>query len=643
MRNMDKNILKELLFPHKEVRKIQDDLIQEVDDCIKNKQNLIVHAPTGLGKSAATLPIALAHAIKSNLTVFFLTSRHTQHMIALDTLKEIKKIYNKEIVAVDIIGKKWMCPVPGTDELFSYEFFEFCKSMRSDNKCEFYVNSRKKSGRAAIQAQKAVDDLKKLSPCHCEDLVEYCIKEKLCPYEISTLLAKEASVIISDYYYIFNPTIRETFFNKTEKELSNCIIIIDEGHNLPKRARELLSQNISSFSIRAALKEARKYGYEETAEYLVAIREIFDNYEKEFVEAGQQKLNENKEFFGIENERLITKKEFVNKIKLIDDYQNLIANFEFTAKEVREKQRKSYIGGIANFFIKWEGPDKGFARILSFKEYKERPIITLSYKCLDPSLLTKEIVNQTYSTIIMSGTLTPTSMYKEILGFENTVEKEYSSPFPHENKLSMIIPDTTTKFTARNPEQYQKIALNISKIVNAVPGNSIVFFPSYQLRDDINRYFYGLCKKTTFLEMPGMSKTEKQELLEKFKSYKDAGAVLLAVAAANFAEGIDLPGDLLKAVVVVGLPLQKPDLETKELIDYYEEKYKKGWDYGYIFPAITKCLQSSGRCIRSETDKGIIVFLDQRFAWPHYKKCFPPDLNIKITKLYEDRIKEFFD
>ena len=640
---LDKEKLKEIFFPHEEVRKVQDQLIEEVETCIRNKKNLIVHAPTGLGKSAATLPITLSHAIKNKLTVFFLTSRHTQHMIALDTLKQIKKKYNQSIIAVDLIGKKWMCPVPGTDELTAFEFAEYCKSMRSDNKCEFCVNTRKKSGRATVQAEKAIDELKKLSPCHCEDLIKYCMQENLCPYEISILLAREASIIISDYYYIFSPTIRDIFFKKTEKDLEDSIIIIDEGHNLPKRARELLSQNMSSFSIKNAVREARKNGYEETAKYLASIKEIFDSYEKEFVEAAQQKLAEKKEFFGLENERLITKKEFVNKIKLIDDYQNLIANFEFIAKEIREKQKRSYVGGIANFLVKWEGPDKGFARILSYKEFKDRPNITLSYKCLDPSLLTKDIVNKSYSTIIMSGTLTPTAMYKEILGFENTVEKEYISPFPHENKLSLIIPETTTKFTARNKEQYQKIALNISKIVNNIPGNSAVFFPSYQLRDDINIYLSNLCRKTTFLEMPGMSKTEKQEFLEKFKSYKDSGAVLLGVAAANFAEGIDLPGDLLKAVVVVGLPLQKPDLETKELIDYYELKYKKGWDYGYVFPAITKCLQSAGRCIRSETDRGIIVFLDERFAWPNYKKCFPIDMNVKITKLYEERVKEFFD
>ena len=638
---MDEKILKDLFFPHEKVRNIQDNLILEADNCIKNKQNLIVHAPTGLGKTASTLPIALSHALKNNLTVFFLTSRHTQHLIALETLKQIKKKYNQEIIAVDLIGKKWMCPVPGTDELSSYEFFEFCKSTKTDNKCEFYTNSRKKSGNPSIKSQKAVDDIKKISPCSCEDLIKFCTEQKLCPYETSLLLAKQASVIIADYYYIFSPSIRDNFFNKTEKTLASSILIIDEGHNLPKRSRELLSQNMSSFSIKNAIKEARKYDYKETAKLLSDIKETFYNYEKEFTEKDQQKLT-NKEFFSAENERLIKKQEFSEKINLIDDYQTIIANFEFIAKEIREKQRRSYIGGIANFLVKWEGPDKAFARILSSKEYKGRPNIILSYKCLDPSLQTKEIVNNSYSTIIMSGTLTPTSMYKEILGFENAIEKEYQSPFPHENKLSLIIPETTTKFTARSPEQYKKIALNLSKIINNVPGNSAVFFPSYRLRDDINYYFSNLCKKTTFLEMPGMNKTEKQEFLEKFKSYKDEGAVLLGVAAANFAEGIDLPGDLLKAVVVVGLPLQKPDLETKELIDYYEKKYKKGWDYGYIFPAITKCLQSAGRCIRSETDKGVIIFLDQRFAWPNYKKCFPIDLNIKITKLYEERIKEFF-
>ena len=138
------------------------------------------------------------------------------------------------------------------------------------------------------------------------------------------------------------------------------------------------------------------------------------------------------------------------------------------------------------------------------------------------------------------------------------------------------------------------------------------------------------------------NKLFKQQFLKKFKSYKKQGAVLLGTTSGSFGEGIDLPGDFLKAVIVVGLPLQPPDLETKELIKYYDKKFQKGWDYGYILPAITKALQNAGRCIRSEKDKGIIIFLDERYSWPTYKKCFPIDWNLEITLEYEQKIKDFF-
>ena len=166
--------------------------------------------------------------------------------------------------------------------------------------------------------------------------------------------------------------------------------------------------------------------------------------------------------------------------------------------------------------------------------------------------------------------------------------------------------------------------------------------PPARLRDKVYKNFYGICNKKMLIEKQNLSKEEKEKILEEFKENKDKGAVLLAVSTGNFGEGIDLPGDFLKGVVIVGLPLEKPDLETKELIDYYEEKYANGFDYGYIFPAITKCLQNAGRCIRSETDKGVIVFLDERFAWQNYIRCLPEDMDFKISKVYEDRIKGFF-
>jgi len=88
--------------------------------------------------------------------------------------------------------------------------------------------------------------------------------------------------------------------------------------------------------------------------------------------------------------------------------------------------------------------------------------------------------------------------------------------------------------------------------------------------------------------------------------------------------------------------LQKPDLETNELIKYFDKKFAHGWDYGYLYPAILKSKQNAGRCIRSETDKGIIVFLDERYAWQNYRKCFD-DSEIKITNEYLEEIRHFFN
>ena len=139
-----------------------------------------------------------------------------------------------------------------------------------------------------------------------------------------------------------------------------------------------------------------------------------------------------------------------------------------------------------------------------------------------------------------------------------------------------------------------------------------------------------------------MTKEEKQGLLQEFEAEKDVGGVLLGVSGANFAEGIDFPGDILKTVVVVGLPLAKPDLKTKSLITYYDTKYGKGWDYGYTFPAFSKCIQSAGRCIRSETDEGVVVYLDERFAWQRYYNCFPEKVGLIVSKEYSKIMAEFF-
>ena len=618
----------EFLFPYKEKRKVQDEFMNEVFDTISNKDNLLIHAPTGTGKTAAVLSPALTYALKNDKVVFFLTSRNTQHLIAIDTLREIKDKFNLNFVVVDLIGKRHMCNQDGVSLLNSGEFFEYCKDLREKKRCEFYENLKFK-GKVSPECAMVLKELKGRSPEHVESFKGVCDNRRLCSYEVACLLGKDADVIIADYNYILDPFIRSNLLKRINKKMEDVIVIFDEAHNVPSRARHLMSTTVSSFVLDGAIKEIKALGYDEMSEEVSEVKRVIEKLVKEKISIEK-------------DESLVKKDEFYEGVD--GDYLGMVGNFKFVADQVLETKRRSFAMSVASFMEFWLGQDEGFVRILNrgFSKRTGKPVFSLNYKCLDPELIMKDILSECHSLIGMSGTLTPLDMYKDLLGMKSARSLEFDNPFPKENRLNIILPETSTKYTSRGERMYREISERCVRLVENVPGNVVIFFPSYFLRDKVNEFFSEECTRTIFLEDSKLSKEEKGDMLDRFKGYKDPGAVLLGVAGGNFAEGIDLPGDFLKAVIVVGLPLGRPDLETQGLINYYDKRFARGWDYGYVFPAIIKTLQSAGRCIRSESDRGVVVFMDERYVWRTYMQCFPRDWKIKIEKKPFDLVKLFF-
>ncbi|HDP73465.1 MAG TPA: ATP-dependent DNA helicase [Candidatus Woesearchaeota archaeon] len=610
------------LFPFDNIREPQKHFMETVYKAISEKKHCIVSAPTGVGKTAAALVPAVKHLLEKKVKrIIFLTTRHTQHRIAIETISRINEKNNISLKIGDIIGKRWMCSQPNADKMRSSDFFEFCKSLRKSDRCEFYMNTRKNSG-FTNNAKMVVSQLEKTFS-NVERIREFSSELRLCPYEIAIEIIRGADVIICDYQYIFNAGIKAGFLKKSGISLSESVIIVDEAHNLPKRLRDILSARVTTRIIKRSILQAKRYKENEVIPHLVKVQDAM-NF-----------LSHN-----IENEKKVKKQDFLNLLwESQDDYDNVVSEMSDAGERVSEQSRNSYLSSVARFLEFWPKEDAGFVRYIK----NEPDNTTLFYNCLDPGLLMGEVISETNSFVLMSATLFPLEMYRDILGFkrDNCYLESYKSPFPEKNRLIQVIPRTTSTFRERNEQQYKSIAKICSDIIASCKGNIALFFPSYAFRNNVLQFIQ--TEKEILAENKALSREEKDELLKRFKALSNKGAVLLAAASGSFSEGIDLPGDYLKGVVIVGLPLEKPDTEIIELIDYYEKKFGKGRLYGYVYPAMIRSIQAAGRCIRSEKDTGIIVFLDERYVWPLYKKCFPEDWNIEIQpRDYAERIKSFF-
>lgn len=615
----------ELLFPYEQVRPVQADLMKDIQRAFSEQKNILAHAPTGLGKTAAALSVAVPFAIAHKLTVFFLTHRHTQHAIALETLAAMKKKHQVDFDVVDLIGKMHMCLQPDVERLHHSEFMDYCSAVRENDTCSFYTKLYGKNSRElGVNAHRAEAALKNNHITGVHEVKTVCGQHGICPYYFSVERAKKARVIVADYFNVFHPVVRDAFFSRIGVELEKSLLIVDEAHNLADRIRAVMSSRLSSLVIRNSVIEAKKFGYSPLIPHLQELQRVLTGLS-----------------LGVD-ERLVSRDDFVASVRTFCDYDSFVDSLESAGDAVRERVQRSSLAHIAEFLDAWTSGEQGFVRFIEQKEFSSGPALVLHHSCLDPALVSAPAFERAYASVLMSGTLMPPTLFRDILGVPRSELRVYGSPFPAENRLALILPHATTQFTQRSEMMYARIASVCCDIIDAVPGNCAFYFPSYSLRDAVVKQVEGRCSKQLFLEDAHFTSQQKSRVLEEFKACKDKGAALFAVISAHFSEGIDLPGDYLKAVVVVGLPFARPTIQSRALVDYYGKRFGRGMEYGYIYPALIKCLQAAGRCIRTENDKGAVVFLDHRYLQLRYSACIPPEWKARACEDYKEEIKAFF-
>ena len=197
------------------------------------------------------------------------------------------------------------------------------------------------------------------------------------------------------------------------------------------------------------------------------------------------------------------------------------------------------------------------------------------------------------------------------------------SPFPAENRRVVIDRTVTTLWRERAANR-QPIADRLAALADAVPGNCLALFPSFQFLAEVAAHLKPRAKRV-LVQQRADTEREREAILETLRASLLGDVLLLAVAGGVFAEGVDYPGDMLRAVAVVGPCLPVPTIETRLLQVYYDERFERGFEYAFVVPGMTRVVQAAGRLIRSSEDRGVIALLDRRFLDSPYRDRLPAD------------------
>lgn len=266
--------------------------------------------------------------------------------------------------------------------------------------------------------------------------------------------------------------------------------------------------------------------------------------------------------------------------------------------------------------------------------------------CVNPIRNIEECLNQGNSTVFFSATMLPIRYYRELLSNSPEDYAVYvDSPFLKENCLLLTASDVTSRYTKRNETEYRKILYYIHELTAARKGNYIVFFPSYQYMKQV----YGLLEEDTFdclMQDNHMTDQEREEFLYEFERDRDSSLVAFCVMGGLFSEGIDLAEERLIGVVVIGTGLPMVCTEQEILKGYFDEAKQDGFSFAYQYPGMNKVMQAAGRVIRTASDKGVILLLDDRFLRRDYQELFPKeweDFKIVTMKNVRGQLDQFWD
>lgn len=573
--------LQALQFPYNNYRKGQRELSIAVYRTLSQEKCLFMEAPTGTGKTLSTLfPALKAMGEYNQGRIFYLTAKTITRQVALDTMKLFEE-QQSEIKTIEISAKEKIC------------FMNECKC--NPDYCPFAKNY--------YQKQKlAIWDL--LNNGHFysrEQISEVAKKYECCPFELSLDLSLYSDVIVCDYNYLFDPQVYlKRFF---ELEETDSYFLVDEGHNLISRAREMYSKALSLQLIKDFKKLLPKH-HRKHHKILQQFIEYSDDTKR-----------------LLKNKNYIFQKELPDKlIDLGYRWSEYFRDFLFELKEDIPTWVQNLYFDLMSFLKISEYYDDHFSFLVELVNHE------LQFKifCLDPAHFIKQKLDFGKGSVLFSATLSPVQYYQNLLvGHTDDLTFRQSSPF-NQNQFQVLVADYLPMTYKYRSQVVDSLCELIKKATDIKAGNYFCFFPSFSYMEEVyQRYIQLYPEAEVLIQSRELKDVEKEAFLANFQAQNEQVVLGFCVLGGVFSEGIDLKKNRLIGSIIVSVGLPQISKEQEELKRYFDEKNQQGFYYIYQLPGFNKMMQAAGRVIRTEEDRGVILLIDQRFSRKDYMQLYP--------------------
>ena len=577
--------LRALRFPHAGFRAGQRSLAEAVYRAAVARRCLVAQAPTGIGKTIATLFALLkAWPGQSFDKLYFLTAKGSGRTVALDALAQLRSTQPAPALRIlELVARISACEHPD----------KACHGDACPLARGFY-DRLPAARRQAIEA----------SVLDREALRTIALEHRICPYYLGQEMVLWADVVVGDFNHYFDinaflPAIAATH----EWRIA---VLVDEAHNLLERGRAMYSATLLRSTVQTLRRSAP-----------AALRRPLDRLSRRWRDLLRDRSDACGNHSAAPDRFAATLRDVCAAITdhLAEQPEQADANllaFHFEALHFLRLVELLDDHSIVDTTV--EPAPVGRRR--------RTPDLALNLRNLVPAPHLRARFAAADACVLFSATLTPFSFHADMLGLPKTsAYLDVDSPFAPDQLTVRIADRLSTRYRDRE-SSLTAIVDVMAQQVAAAPGNYLAFFSSFEyLEQAIERLSERHAGIAVWAQSRGMTAIERDSFLAHFT--EGSSGIAFAVLGGSFAEGIDLPGRRLVGAFVATLGLPPPSAVNETLQVLLEATFGAGYAYTYLYPGIQKVIQAAGRVIRSEHDRGVVYLLDERFARAEVRRLLP--------------------